>query len=353
MKRFILSIFVAAAILSGCNEVETEGNNTPICFGEASTRAEIKNASEIKEFKVYAEVNLGSDSAPDGSDSAADGSNLQWIPLLEGERVYRDNNGDGVTDDTGNFTYDNTRYWVNDRTFYFFAVYPHETEVVVNNNEAVNGSSTYTVNFNTPATADTDLLVAGVPVDTNSGRPAPETVAFDFSHALTQMNIKVFYDTKKNPGDRFRVKKISLTGVRKQGLLTFASEVTWTPSTNEVLNFVADFGEKPKELDATLSDDEKYAWLSENYLMLIPQAIALNQVKLVIEYQFLPGKGEPTEENPWVDRKVEAYLPTTQWPGGKKITYSVSLYENNDIVFSKPVVESWGEPQSGGTIIIK
>ena len=339
MKRFILSIFVAVAILSGCNEVETEDNNTPICFGEASTRAEIKNASEIKEFKVYAEVNLGSDSAPDGS-------NLQWIPLLEGERVYRSSADDPST-------YDNTRYWVNDRTFYFFAVYPHETEVVVNNNEAVNGSSTYTVNFNTPATADTDLLVAGVPVDTNLGRPAPETVAFDFSHALTQMNIKVFYDTKKNPGDRFRVKKISLTGVRKQGLLTFASAVTWAPSTNEVLNFVADFGEKPKELDATLSDDEKYAWLSKNYLMLIPQAIALNQVKLVIEYQFLPGKGEPTEENPWVDRKVETYLPTTQWPGGKKITYSVSLYENNDIVFSKPVVESWGEPQSGGTIIIK
>lgn len=346
MKRFILSIFVAAAILSGCNEVETEDNNTPICFGEASTRAEITKASEIKEFKVYAEVNLG-------SDSATDGSNLQWIPLLEGERVYRDNNGDGVTDDTGNFTYDNTRYWVNDRTFYFFAAYPHDTEVVVNNNDAVNGSSTYTVNFNTPATADTDLLVAGVRVDTNLGRPAPETVAFDFSHALTPMNIKVFYDTKKNPTDRFRVKKISLTGVRKQGLLTFASEVTWTPSTNEVLNFVADFGEEPKELDATKSDDTKYAWLSENYLMLIPQAIALNQVKLVIEYQFLQGTDDATDENPWVDRKVETYLPTTQWPGGKKITYSVSLYENNDIVFSKPVVESWGEPQSGGTIIIK
>ena len=339
MKRFILSIFVAAAILSGCNEVETEDNNTPICFGEASTRAEIKNASEIKEFKVYAEMNLG-------SDSATDGSNLQWIPLLEGERVYR-SSADAP------FTYDNTRYWVNDRTFYFFAAYPHDTEVVVNNNEAVNGSSTYIVNFNTPATADTDLLVAGVCVDTNSGRPAPETVAFDFSHALTQMNIKVFYDTKKNPNDSFRVKKISLTGVRKQGLLTFASAVTWTPSTNEVLNFVADFGEEPEPLDATLSGDAKYAWLSENYLMLIPQAIALNQVKLVIEYQFLQGKNAPTDENPWVDRKVEAYLPTTQWPGGKKITYSVSLYENNDIVFSKPVVESWGEPQSGGTIIIK
>ena len=339
MKKFVLAIFVAAAILSGCNEVETEENNTPICFGEASTRAEIKDASEIKEFKVYAEVNLG-------SDNSTDGSNLQWIPLLEGERVYR-SSADAP------FTYDNTRYWANDRTFYFFAAYPHDTEVVVNNNDAVNGSSTYTVNFNTPATADTDLLVAGVCVDTNSGRPAPETVAFDFSHALTQMNIKVFYDLAKNPGDRFRVKKISLTGVRKQGLLTFASAVTWAPSTNEVLNFVADFGENPKELDATKSDDTKYAWLSENYLMLIPQAIALNQVKLVIEYQFLQGTDEPTEENPWVDRKVEAYLPTTQWPGGKKITYSVSLYENNDIVFSKPVVESWGEPQSGGTIIIK
>lgn len=337
MKKFVLTILVAAAILSGCNEVETEENSTPICFGEASTRAEVKDASEIKEFKVYAEMNLG-------SDNATDGSNLQWIPLLEGERVYRS------SADTP-FTYDNTRYWVNDRTFYFFAAYPHDTEVVVNNNEAVNGSSTYTVNFNTPATADTDLLVAGVCVDTNSV-PAPETVAFDFSHALTQMNIKVFYDIQKNPNDSFRVKRISLTGVRKQGLLTFASAVTWAPSTNEVLNFVADFGEG-KVLNATLSDDTKYAWLSENYLMLIPQAIALNQVKLVIEYQFLQGTDEPTDENPWVDRKVEAYLPATQWPGGKKITYSVSLYENNDIVFSKPVVESWGEPQSGGTIIIK
>ena len=100
----------------------------PIRFGEAVTRAAITNADDITEFKVYAEMNL----VPD---NATDGSNLQWVSLFDGgEKVYRDNNNDGVTDTTGDFTYNNTRYWVNDRTFNFFAVHPYETEVVVSNN---------------------------------------------------------------------------------------------------------------------------------------------------------------------------------------------------------------------------
>lgn len=319
----------------------------PIRFGEAVTRAAITDAEEITEFKVYAEMNLD-------PDNATDGSNLQWVSLFDGgEKVYRDNNGDGVTDTTGDFTYNNTRYWVNDRTFNFFAVHPYETEVVVNENGADNGSSTYTVVFETPDSADCDLLVAGTQMVTKSNVPMPETVYFDFYHALTQMNLKVFYDTSKNPNDRFRVKKITLTGVRKDGKLTFASSVAWAPLTNDILNFEANFGEG-KELIASSNDDDKNAaWLSDNYMMLIPQVIALNQVKLVVEYQFLRGKDDPTVDNPWLDKKVETYLPATQWPMGRKITYTVRLYEDNNISFSKPVVESWGEPQSGGTIIIK
>ena len=144
MKRLVLAIFVSAALISGCNRIEIEGDDAKLIkFGAASTRAEVTSANDILAFKVFAEMNLG-------ADNAEDGSNLQWISLLENERVYRDNSD-------ADFTYDNTRYWVNDRTFYFFGFYPETINVM---RYGLENGWAYTSTIEVPYAADLDFMTA-------------------------------------------------------------------------------------------------------------------------------------------------------------------------------------------------
>ena len=350
MKRFILSIFVAAAILSGCNEVETEDNNTPICFGEASTRAEIKNASEIKEFKVYAEVNLGSDSATDGSDSATDGSdsapdgsNLQWIPLLEGERVYRDNNGDGVTDDTGNFTYDNTRYWVNDRTFYFFGFYPETTVITRTAEESENGTILrYTGSVQVPYAADSDFMTAlAIQEEIPEGEEFPESKPMKFKHHFANIG---FEATKNANNARITITSIGFSGISRTANLSIVCQPG--RSYEEELLPVA---EQRTGLRRNLSYNigNNTPLLEDNGLLVVPQSIADGQVMLNISYEYQQD-----------GQDVEYYtfskaIPAVEWKANQRYVYTLTLSVDKNIYISTPTVEEWGSPQSGAIIIIK
>ena len=341
MKRFILSIFVAAAILSGCNEVETEDNNTPICFGEASTRAEIKDASEIKEFKVYAEVNLGSDSATDGPDSAPDGSNLQWIPLLEGERVYRDNNGDGVTDDTGNFTYDNTRYWVNDRTFYFFGFYP-ETTVITRTSEESGTILRYTGSVQVPYAADSDFMTAHtIQEEIPEGEEFPESVPMKFKHHFANIGFKA---TKNANNARITITSIGFSGISRTANLSIVCQ----PGRSYEEELVP-VPEQRTVLRRNLSDNIETGTelLKNNGLLVVPQSIVDGQVMLNISYEF---QQDGADVEYFTFSKA---IPAVEWKANQRYVYTLTLSVDKKIYISTPTVEEWGSPQSGGIIIIK
>lgn len=348
MKKFVLAIFVAAAILSGCNEVETEDNSTPICFGEASSRAEVKDASEIKEFKVYAEMNLG-------SDSATDGSNLQWIPLLEGERVYRDNNGDGVTDETGNFTYDNTRYWVNDRTFRFFAYWPclsENKEVAEDGLWKVEATSLgeYKLSFVTSAKADDDLLVANKTVVTTAGQTEYPTIDLAFQHQLTKICFKVNYDGVVNKGDAFKFKELTISNIKKSGTLTATSSTgtsNWIVDNTQNINYTWS-SESPIDVPPHNSENATSINVWSDGLRLIPQTVEVGTVGLYIKYQY-----DDSKQGHFIDKEIITTLPAITWQTGLQYTYVITLHEDEFITFRNIEIEPWGSPQQGGAVIIK
>lgn len=323
MKKFVLAIFVAAAILSGCNEVETEENNTPICFGEASTRAEVKDASEIKEFKVYAEMNLG--------------SNLQWIPLLEGERVYRPS-ADAP------FTYDNTRYWVNDRTFYFFGFYPETTVITRTSEESESGTILrYTGTVQVPYAADSDFMSAlTIQREIPEGEAFPEGVPMKFKHYFANIGFKA---TKNANNARITITSIGFSGISRTANLSIVCQ----PGSSYTEELVS-VAEQRTVLRRNLSYDieTETELLKDNGLLVVPQSIADGQVMLNISYEYQQQEGAEVEYYTF-----SKAIPAVEWKANQRYVYTLTLSVDKNIYISTPTVEEWGSPQSGGIIIIQ
>lgn len=173
MKKIFISIFAVAAMLNLCscsNEIiDKPCREKAIVFNNIQTRAVVNSANQILNMGVFAQMNLG------------DEDNNDFIMLLENEDVSRENSAD--------WTYEHTCYWVADRIFHFFAVWPYSGEnSSVTNVKSIapatgEGAYGYSVTFETPTEADQDLLTAKTTVKTKTGNEFPESVGFDFQHA--------------------------------------------------------------------------------------------------------------------------------------------------------------------------
>lgn len=331
MKRLVLAIFVAAALISGCNRIEIEGDGTkPIKFGAASTRAEVTSANDILAFKVFAEMNLGADNAEDGSDK-------QWIPLLENERVYRDNSD-------ADFTYDNTRYWVNDRTFYFFGFYPETINVT---RYGLESGWAYTSTIEVPYAADLDFITAiySQGITDNS---FPESVPMQFVHrfARVKFNIK---KAENNKEDKFTVTEIGFSGISRSA--TFALmyrqgqqyEPILTPNSE---NRTVNRRNLNKPIEAAGTD-----LLGNNGLLLLPQTIVAGQATLNISFQY--QQAEDTDGTAIENQTLSKALPAVVWEANKTYVYNLELKDDKNIYISTPTVEGWGTSQPGGFIIVQ
>lgn len=308
-----------------------------IKFGMPSARAEVGSADEILEFKVYAEMNLG-------PDNAEDGSNQQWVPLLEGERVYRAN---GEAD----FTYDNTRYWVNDRTFYFYGVYPATTNVtrygLDSDQDGTNDGWAYNSTIEVPLAADVDYMTAiysqGI---TNNAFPA--SVPMPFTHNMARVRFKV-KKAETNQGDTFTVTEIGFSGISRMANLTlrYAPGQTYAPT----LTVNSEKGTVNRRNLNVSVETEGTELFTDNGLLLIPQEIVAGQAKLNISFKFQQEEdvnGEAIE-----NQTIAKDLPAITWEPNKTYVYTLELRDDKNIYISTPTVEGWGTPQPGGFIIIQ
>jgi hypothetical protein len=94
-------------------------------------------------------------------------------------------------------------------------------------------------------------------------------------------------------------------------------------------------------------------YLDDDGLLLLPQAITAETIKLTVNFRF--GAMGTEDISLYESKTLEAYLPATEdlWQSGKSITYNVKVSTYNPITFLPPTVSPWGNLQSGGTIIIK
>ena len=354
MKKFFILIIAVAAMLnfSSCSDeqIDKPSPKTAIVFNDVQTRAIVNSADDILSMGVFAQMNLGDDAKQEP------GSN-DFIMLLENEHVKRDNL------DT-DWTYDNTRYWVADRIFHFFAVWPYSGEnSSVTNVSSVEGAGAYgySVTFETPAAADQDLLTAKTLIQTKTGLEFQESVGLNFQHELTNVNLKIWSNgAPDNDQDKIRVKEVTISNVTKKGTLNVAAlsdDSSWSYSSTKMAFTKKYDGEGitvsqayidsngklvPNEVSEYNPYDDKPGVPFEDGLLLIPHTITnSNPVIVTVIYDLqrpIDQKGDL-----WETKKLQAFLPDGQWPAGKKLTYNLILSGERTITEFQinTVVEDW------------
>ena len=354
MKKFFILIIAVAAMLnfSSCSDeqIDKPSPRTAIVFNDVQTRAIVNSADELLEMGVFAQMNLGDE------DKQEAGSN-NCIMILENEHVSRADAGPETP-----WTYEHTRYWITDRVYHFFAVWPYsERNASVTNVSSVAGDGAYgySVTFETPEAADQDLLTSKASVKTKTGDPFPESVGFNFKHELTNVNLKIWSNgAPDNIKDKIKVKEVTISNVTKKGTLNVAalSDSSWSYSSTKMA-FTKTYGDggitvsQAQIIDGQLVPNATSEYNPSNNnpgipfgdgLLLIPHTITKsNPVIVTVIYDLQRPIDE--EENLWEEKKLQAFLPEGTWPAGKKLTYNLILSGERTITEFQinTVVEDW------------
>lgn len=343
MKRLFWGIFALLTIVA-CSDDSLlhTPNSTLINFGNITTRAAVSK-DNITEFGVMADMNLGADNTPEA---------LRWVPMFENERIYKSTNG---------FTYDNTRYWIDGRTFFFFAVYPYgasvtRTEETIEWEDAEGKMQTgtkfqYSVDVSVPIDASTDYLVAQRTVSTMNVTNYP-TVDLSFNHLLSQINVVVKKSNEYNAKDIFIVTQVALSGISR----TATFEAVHAPNSyRDTLSTITESRlVRRQNLNQELTADGVNVLGENNGLLVVPQQI--RSAKFSFNYSYQEYNSTTSTYGDIQYSTIEVNIPTdtvAEWLKGKNYTYTLTLKKDHNIYIGTPTVNDWSSPQAGGTVIIQ
>ena len=337
------------AAMIACNNTEiidVGGKLTnAITFDNVKTRAGLSDL-EKDGFGVWACVS-----------SKDAGSSVQYEPLLKNERVYLKD---------GEWTYDNTQLWISNSMFYFFAAYP---QGIFQQHREVSDERTYTLYYadiTADGSADTEDILLSTNVTDTTVEGYSETVPLTFSHLLTKVNVSISQNFKADPDFNYYVKKVTIEGIKGNGTVVLFpyegafAEICDTSNSNSI-QLVKEYP-KPRilrNIDAADPTVVLSVWGSG--AMLIPQTIEageqdeqgnlLKGARIIVDYYY-----DVTVDDDYTDatlKQATAFIPAIQWKSSESINYKLSLANVTLITIDKPSIESWGAPQTGGTIIIK
>ena len=336
MKR-LLSIFIVACALVSCeNGGELNGpNNDPkaIAFGSVVTKAPVTNANQILEFGVWAQMNHGKE----GEEGYG-----EYEHILEGERVWR-------ADIASPWGYENTRYWVDNRVFHFFAVYPYGTTATSSTlNQSGSSYDGYRVSFAMDKDADDDLMIAYKTENTDGSGTYPESVSMDFGHILSNVTFNVKKNALNEHADIY-LKKAALKNVWKNGAYrtsrfsgyTDSWRTTSVSGQKTTLDIECEYTTTPlPELH-----HQNYSNAFGRELLILPQTLdPTGDAPIELEITYVYNNNTKT---------ATTVLPAITWEAGKKYTYNVQMHpEDNYIRINTPTVSYWGS-SSGGSLLIQ
>lgn len=324
-------IISTCLVLAACsNEGLIDSPNTndgSIRFGNVATRAEVSDASQINSFKVFAEMNLDDEASTDEVEKEL---STQWVPLFsEGELVSR-------VGSSNEWTYENKRYWVDNRYFYFYGFYPSSLEVT--RTEDADGW-VYSSTISVPYAADTDFMTADKMVHTIAG--FEPTVQMSFKHRLA----RVVFNISKNSSNHLTIKSIGFSGISRNAKFEVRNS---TDSSFEVVEESRNVLRTGVNTDIT--NGESTPVLHENGLLLIPQKLKSGEVMLNISYEF--KQPEADVELLTLSAPIPVNDDHNEWESGTTYVYNLTLTIDRNIYISAPTVEHWGVPQPGGIIIV-
>ena len=257
-------------------------------------------------------------------------------------------------EDEERWDYGEPKYWLIDTEFSFVATYPYDNGTIYTTNSST-GAVELTLS-NTPSV--TDYLVALSSVNTSDSIFTPSaSVDLQFKHLLSNVSLNVWRDGAKHQNDQMRVRRVTLSNIRKTGTYSSATDA-WAP-TNDKLTM--------EYTNDEVTDDDNIGAATQNNgslnlggipstpfsgVMLLPQTIDVSSyiVSLRIDYEL---KRQNAAD--WERAELETILPAITWEKGKQYVYNVVLSSVTDITvyYIQTKVDPWGTPQVGGTVIIK
>jgi hypothetical protein len=198
MKKIFIAILAVAA-LAACNksEIVESAPSAEIAFDNAfvnnATKATDLNANNLADFGVYGHV-------------YANESNTQGL-IFDNETV---------SGGLGNYTYQNTQYWIANAKYSFAAFAPKTGAAwAYATTDAKNG----TVTFTQPATADQDFLFAYDSRETAEVSSQPEKVGFTFNHMLSRVQFTFVNAFESTTDIKLTVTDVHITDSYKKGTL--------------------------------------------------------------------------------------------------------------------------------------
>ena len=256
----------------------------------------------------------------------------------------------------GEWVYSPTKYWLNDTQFSFVATYPYYEQ-----------DNPFTVNASTSAVELTlsvsetpskyDYLVAKEDINTSDPNFDPtDAVQLQFQHLLSNVSLKVWREGVKHQNDQMRVRKVTLSNIRKAGTYSSVTDTWETTDDKLTMEYINDNVSDSDNIGAATKTNNSLTFGGVGYTpfneeLLIPQTIdASNAISLKIDYEL-----KRLNAVEWEKAELETFLPTNTWIAGQKYTYNVVLSSVTDITvyYIQTKVDPWGTPQVGGTVIIK
>lgn len=248
--------------------------------------------------------------------------------------------------------YGNPKYWLVDTKFSFVATYPYYKDSVYT-------SSTGDVQLDLSVTpSETDYLVALDSVDTSDPYFDPsKSVQLQFKHLLSNVSLNVWRDGAKHQNDSMRVRKVTLSNIRKAGTYLIVADTLVAKNEKLAMEYINDNVSDSVSIGAAIKTGNSLnlgGIPSTPFIekMLLPQPIdaSSNSVSLKIQYEL---KRQNAAD--WESAELETILPAISWEKGKKYVYNVVLSSVTDITmyYIQTKVDPWGTPQVGGTVIIK
>ncbi len=265
-----------------------------------------------------------------------------------------------TTNATGTCTYSPAAYWSGNSVFRFRAVYP-VASTQVNYTDDLDGNAVIS-NFTVNATGDSqkDLMLSDLVerTVTTVGDPAPVDIVFH--HLLCKVIVQIGEETNSTLApnaslDEFTITGVSLNGLPKQGTYTYTgTSNTWNPANGNWSLSGSESLTCVNNNSSTLANDGTYTTVFDG-LLLIPMTISnmVNGVNMVVNYTVTHDDGDPTTPVETSTPRVSIPIPPITWEAGKVYTYQLKMSEEYYIRFGNITVDTWGNPQSSGTVIIK
>lgn len=338
MKKSVLFGFAAAMALASCTtneDVLQVSEQRDLAFGtfvdKATKAPETTLEQSGKTFKVWGYYVAG--------------TNGDWTkPTVLWE------NGETVTRGASAWGYMNTKKWVPNQQYRFYALAPAAVTATCTSGAKADESGKITVEdftVNSTISDQTDLMVAAR-YDRNTNTFDNSAINFTFKHVLSKVTVKF------NTSSVYAIKltEVTLSNIAGEatGVMTPAVmgnetdakavvDAEWTLKEATPISFAGSLNSNP--LPATTAENP---FISHQSMLMIPQNFTkANPLKINVKYT-VGGKGDATTGKDYFEKSLEI---AGTWAAGHSITYIITIKTGDgdgsglDIVFGETNIDEW------------